>query len=112
MRFVKIAAILRAALSCRSIDRVKKLVIICIISLSMLASCGAKDQPHEHTPDDADCQHVQYCIECGEQLAEQGSHDYSEQPDAEKNGYLFYTCRVCGKIEIVNEDGLPVVPVE
>ena len=112
MRFAKIAAILRAELLCRSIDLVKKLVIICIISLSMLASCSVKEQPHEHTPDDADCQHVQYCIECGEQLAEQGSHDYSEQPDAEKNGYLFYTCRVCGKIEIVNEDGLPVVPVE
>ena len=50
--------------------------------------------------------------ECGEALAEQGPHDYPEQPTAERDGYAFYVCRVCGEIEIVNEDGLPVVPVE
>lgn len=78
----------------------------------VLAACNKNETAHEHVPDDADCQHVQYCVECGEQLAEQGQHAYPEQPDAIKNGYLFYTCRVCGKNEIVNESGLPVVPVE
>ena len=78
----------------------------------VLVACNDNEQVHEHVPDGADCQHVQYCAECSEQLAEQGPHDYPEQPIAEKDGYLFYTCRVCGRIEIVNEDGLPVVPVE
>ena len=78
----------------------------------VLAACKQNETAHEHKPDDADCQHVQYCAECGEVLAEQGSHDYPEQPTAERDGYAFYVCRVCGEIEIVNEDGLPVVPVE
>lgn len=75
-------------------------------------SCRANEQPHEHIPDGADCQHAQYCTECGELLAEQGQHSYSEQPQAEKDDYKFFVCRVCGKIEIVNQDGVPVVPVE
>ena len=78
----------------------------------VLAACKDNEQVHEHVPDGADCQHVQYCAECGEQLAEQGPHDYPDQPNAKKGVYSFYTCRVCGKIEIVNEDGLPVVPLE
>ena len=90
----------------------KKIVLLCVLMACALAACQTEEQPHEHVPDGADCQHVQYCAECGEQLAEQGPHDYPDQPNAEKGGYSFYTCRVCGKIEIVNEDGLPVVPVE
>ena len=78
----------------------------------MLAACENNERVHEHVPDDADCQHAQYCAECGEQLAEQGPHAYPEQPDTAINGYLFYACRVCGKTKIVNENGLPVVPVE
>ena len=78
----------------------------------VLAACKQNEAVHEHVPDGADCQHVQCCAECGEQLAEQGQHDYPQEPNAVKDGYSFYTCRVCGKIEIVNEDGLPVVPVE
>ena len=78
----------------------------------MLASCQANEQTHEHVPDGADCQHAQYCAECGEQLAEQGPHAYSDQPQAEQDGYEFYVCQVCGEIEIVNKDGIPVVPVE
>ena len=78
----------------------------------MLAACKQKEMAHEHVPDGADCQHAQLCAECGEQLAEQGPHDYPDQPEAEKNGYSFYVCRVCGNIDIVNEDGLPFVPVE
>ena len=83
-----------------------------MLLVCMLAACKQNETEHVHVPDDADCQHVQYCAECGEQLAEYGPHDYPEQPDAVKDGYSFYTCRVCGEIEIVNEDGLPVVPVE
>lgn len=90
----------------------KKIVLTCVLFACVLASCKQNETAHEHVPDGADCQHVQYCAACGEQLAEQGPHDYPAQPNAEKNGYSFYTCRVCGKIEIVNEDGLPVVPVE
>ena len=63
-------------------------------------------------PDGADCQHVQYCAECGEQLAERGEHSYSDQPVDSYDGFSLYSCRICGKIQIVNEDGLPVVPVE
>lgn len=90
----------------------RKIIIICVLLACALAACKKSEPMHEHTPNDADCQHVQYCVDCGEQLAEQGPHDYPQSPVAEKNGYLFYTCRACGKIEIVNEDGLPVVPVE
>ena len=90
----------------------KKIVLTCMLLACVLAACKQNETSHEHVPDGADCQHVQYCAECGEQLAQQGPHDYPEQPNAEKNDYSFYTCRVCGKIEIVNEDGLPVVPVE
>ena len=89
----------------------KRIVLIGVLLLCVLASCK-EEMPHKHTPDDADCQHVQYCSGCGEMLAEQGPHDYSETAEVEKNGYLFYVCRVCGEIKIVNEDGLPVVPVE
>ena len=90
----------------------KKIALTCMLLVCMLAACKQNETEHVHVPDDADCQHVQYCAECGEQLAEYGPHDYPEQPDAVKDGYSFYTCRVCGEIEIVNEDGLPVVPVE
>ena len=66
---------------------------------------------HEHVPDGADCSCAQYCSECGEQLAEQGPHDYPDQPNAQEDGYSYYVCRVCGYIKIINQDGLPVVPV-
>ena len=87
-------------------------MLTCMLLACVLAACKQNETAHEHKPDGADCQHVQYCAECGEKLAEQGPHDYPEQPTAERDGYTFYVCRVCGEIEIVNEDGLPVVPVE
>ena len=90
----------------------KKIMLTCMLLACVLAACQDNEQAHEHVPDDADCQHVQYCANCREQLAERGPHDYPEQPNTVKNGYSFYSCRVCGEIEIVNEDGLPVVPVE
>ena len=90
----------------------KKIVLTCMLLACVLASCKQNEMAHEHVPDGADCQHVQYCAECGEQLAEQGPHDYPDQPQTQEDGYLFYVCRVCGKIEIVNENGRPVVPVK
>lgn len=90
----------------------KRIIIACVLTACMLVACKESEAEHEHVPDNADCQHVQNCAECGEQLAEQGPHDYPEIPETEKDGYLFYVCRVCGNIKIVNEDGLPVVPVE
>ena len=90
----------------------KKIILACMLSACMLVACNENKTAHDHVPDGADCQHMQYCAECGEQLAEQGLHDYPEQPETEKDGYLFYVCRICGNIKIVNEDGLPVVPVE
>ncbi len=93
-------------------DPVKKLALIYVLFACVLVSCKTNDQPHEHTPDDADCQHVQYCSDCGEQLAAQGPHDYSEHPQAEYEDYVFFICRVCGETEIVNKDGNLVVPVE
>lgn len=88
----------------------KNFTILCGVLLCVLASC--REKPHEHTPDEADCQHAQYCADCGEQLAEQGPHDYSKQPQAEYEDYVFYICRVCGETEIVHKDGNLVVPVE
>lgn len=90
----------------------KRIVWISMLMICMLVSCKKNEVPHEHIADDADCQHAQYCTKCGELLAERGAHDYSQSPEAEKNGYLFYICRICGQIEIVNEDGAPVVPIE
>jgi len=83
-----------------------------MLLVCLLAACNAHEEIHEHVPDDADCQHAQYCIDCGEQLAEQGPHDYPDQPDQSHDGYSLYACRVCKKIKIVNENGAPVVPVE
>ena len=79
-----------------------------LLCLCMLVAC----RQHEHVPDGADCQCVQYCAKCGEQMAERGPHTYAEQPDESYDGFSFYACRVCGEIKIVNEDGLPVVPIE
>lgn len=90
----------------------KRIVMTCMLLACVLVSCKGNQVAHEHVPDDADCQHVQLCAECGVQLAEQGPHDYPDLPETEKDGYMFYVCRVCGKIRIVNVDGLPVVPVE
>ena len=90
----------------------KKLVLTCMLIACMFVSCTENETTHKHVLDGADCQHAQYCIECGEQLAEHGLHDYPEQPEKEGEGYSFFVCRVCGKIKIVNEHGLPVVPVE
>ena len=86
----------------------KKILPIFVLGMFLMVACGT----HEHVPDDADCQHIQYCAKCGEQLAEKGAHDYSEQPDESYDGFSFFACRVCGEIKIVNEDGLPVVPLE
>ena len=66
---------------------------------------------HEHVPNGADCQSALLCSDCGEVLAEQGEHGYPEEPNAEQDGFLYYVCKVCGKIKIVNKDGAPVVPV-
>lgn len=90
----------------------RPIMLACMLLACMLVSCAGNEAAHEHVPDGADCAHVQYCAECGEQLAERGPHDYPEQPEKEGEGYLFYVCRICGKIKIVNEYGLPVVPVE
>ena len=90
----------------------KKTVLTCMLTMLVLVACHAQQEAHEHVPDGADCQHAQYCTECGELLAEYGPHDYSEQPQAEKEEYSFFVCRVCGDIKIVNQDGNLVVPVE
>ena len=90
----------------------KKLILACVLLTCMLVACNEQETAHEHVPDGADCQRAQYCAECGEQLAEQGPHEYPEIPEMQEDGYLFYVCRVCENIKIVNEDGLPVVPVE
>ncbi len=90
----------------------RKTMLLCALMACVLVACRTEAPPHKHVPDNADCQHVQYCAECREQLAEQGSHDYPDVPETEKDGYQFFVCRVCGNIKIVNEDGLPVVPVE
>lgn len=90
----------------------RNVVLLCVLSACLLTACQDSQTEHVHIPDGADCQHVQYCVECGEQLAEQGTHTYAENPDAEKDGYLFYSCKVCKEIKIINEDGAPVVPVE
>ena len=66
---------------------------------------------HEHVPDGADCMSAQYCSDCGELLDERGSHDYSETPDQQEGGYSYFVCRLCGHIKIINQDGLPVIPV-
>ena len=90
----------------------KKIVLIFVLFVFILAGCNAKEEVHEHVPDDADCQQVQLCVECGEQIAEQGAHDYPDQPDQSYDGYSLYACRICQKIKIVNENGAPVVPVK
>ena len=66
---------------------------------------------HRHVPNGADCQSALLCADCGQALAEQGEHVYPDEPDAEQDGFLYYVCKVCGKIKIVNNDGAPVVPV-
>ena len=88
--------------------QVKRIVLMLVLCTVVFSACRS----HEHIPDQADCQHEQRCAECGELLADWGEHDYAEQPDEASEGYLFYACRVCGEIKIVNEDGLPVVPIE
>lgn len=91
--------------------------MVCLISLLLLCSCaptadGEQEAlQHQHVPDGADCQQVQYCADCGEKLADQGPHAYPMQPDVEQDGYSYYICRVCRHIKIINQDGLPVVPV-
>ncbi len=96
----------------------KRLCVIFLTCVCILCSCSSaseKEQEttqHEHVPDGANCQAVQYCADCGEQLAEQGEHDYPDEPDDQVDRYLFYACRICGQVKIINQDGLPVVPVE
>ena len=99
----------------------KKLCVFCLLCMCYLCACSAvseietKEQDstrHEHIPDNADCQHVQNCIDCGEQLAEWGEHKYSDTPDEQVDSFSIYTCYICGYTKIINQDGLPVVPVE
>ena len=96
----------------------RQLCLICVLCICILCACtskGEKEQAsaeHQHVPDNANCQSAQCCVICGEQLAEQGEHDYPSTPYEQIDGYSFYTCRICGQSKIINEDGLPVVPVE
>ena len=90
----------------------KKIVLIFVLVGFILAGCNAHEEEHKHLPYDADCRRAQYCVECREQLAEQGTHDYPDQPDQTHDGYSLYACRICQKIKIVNENGAPVVPVK
>ena len=107
----------------------KRIWIFCLLAVLCLAACSCQNglsfeqattepettEPettvHEHVPNGADCQNAVICQDCGEQLAEQGEHVYPDEPDAEQDGFLYYVCKVCGKIKIVNNDGAPVVPV-
>lgn len=98
--------------SCQTINSMKRVVLIYVLFVCMFAACNTQEEPHKHIPDDANCQSVQYCADCGEQLAERGMHDYSNEPEETYDGFSFYPCRICGKIKIVNENGAPVVPVE
>ena len=96
----------------------KRISLICLLAACLLASCSGAGQGeqtttvHEHTPNGANCLQAQCCAECGEQLAEQGAHDYPSEPNSQNDGFSYYVCRTCGDIKIVNENGLPVVPVE
>ena len=101
----------------------KRICMLCLLVALCLAACSQQNtepvqdttEPgttvHEHVPNGADCQNAVICQDCGEQLAEQGEHGYPEEPNAEQDGFLYYVCKVCGKIKIVNNDGAPVVPV-
>lgn len=94
--------------------RIGAALLLCVLFLCACQSKVNHEQEstqHEHVPDGADCQHVQYCADCGEQLAETGEHDYPDTPDAQQDGYSYYECRVCGHVNIINQDGMPVVPV-
>ena len=95
----------------------KKNSIVLLLCVACLCACQSevdRDQEtlqHVHVPDGADCQHVQYCADCGELLAERGEHVYPDTPDAQQDGFSYYECRVCGHVNIINQDGMPVVPV-
>lgn len=95
----------------------KRICLLCLLAVLCLAACSRENTAeqstteHVHVPDGADCQSALMCADCGEVLAERGEHDYPDEPNAEQDGFLYYVCRVCGKIKIVNEDGAPVVPV-
>ncbi len=96
----------------------KRICLLCLLAALCFAACSHENTPpeqstteHVHVPNGANCQESQYCADCGELLADQGEHVYPEEPNAEQDGFLYYVCRVCGKIKIVNEDGAPVVPV-
>ena len=96
----------------KKISAVLLLCVVCLCACHPKVNQEQESTQHVHIPDNADCQHVQYCKDCGEQLAEQGQHVYPEMPDAEQDGFAYYECRVCGNINIINQDGMPVVPVE
>lgn len=95
--------------------RISIVLLLCVLCLCACQPEIAGEQEttqHEHVPDGADCQHVSYCKDCGEQLAEQGDHDYPDTPDAQQDGYAYYECRICGHLNIINQDGMPVVPIK
>ena len=93
------------------------LVALCLVACSQQNTRPGQDTTeqattvHQHVPNGADCQSALWCADCGQALAEQGEHVYPDEPDAEQDGFLYYVCKVCGKIKIVNKDGAPVVPV-
>ena len=101
----------------------KRICMLCLLVALCLAACSQQNtepvqdttEPgttvHEHVPNGADCQSALLCSDCGEVLAEQGEHVYADEPDAEQGGFSYYICKVCGKIQIVNQNGAPVVPV-
>jgi hypothetical protein len=88
------------------------LCVVCLSACRAEADNAQDSTQHEHVPDHADCQHAQYCKDCGEQLAEHGEHVYPDVPDAEQDGYAYYECRVCGYLNIINQEGMPVVPAK
>ena len=96
----------------------RKLSVMLLLCVCLLCACqptaeNAQDATqHVHVPDSADCQHAQYCKDCGEQLAERGEHAFPDTPDAQQDGYAYYECRVCGHLNIINQGGMPVVPIE
>lgn len=97
--------------------------MLCLLAALCFAACSHQNTSpeqvtteqatteHVHVPNGADCQNALLCVDCGEVLADQGEHVYPEEANAEQDGFLYYVCKVCGKIKIVNQDGLPVVPV-
>ena len=98
-----------------------KCLLACLLLLIGMTACKEREASCEHQV--REIAHSYTCTEAGtvtyrcDLCAEEWTEDapaaceFPTEPSTVQGSFEYYICVHCGTVKVVNEDGLPVVPV-